>query len=104
MRLLRAFCSSCDIACSEKRPHSHRETRQSVDPALLAIDDADGVSADETGLSERLHGLGSGPSRRDHVLDQAHALTQLEGALQAVVRPVALAVLPHDQEGKPRAE
>ena len=104
MRLLRAFCSSCDIARGEQRPHSHRETRESVDSALLAIDHADRVSARETGLPKRLHGLRGGPARGDHVLDQAHALALLEGALEPVVGAVALALLPTIRKGSPDAE
>src|SRR6478735_6759749 len=104
MRLLRAFCSGCDVARCIQRPHAHRETRESVDSALLAVDHADRVSALQTGLAERLDGLRRSPARGDHVLDEAHTLALLEGPFETVVGAVALAGLAHDQEGESRPE
>ena len=91
-------------AAREDRPHSHRETRESVDSALLAVDDADRISALETGRAERLDGLRGGASGGDDVLDQAHALAGLEGAFEPVAGAVVLLGLADDQERETRAK
>src|SRR5260370_39280853 len=98
MRLLRAFCSARDLARRENRPHSHRETRESVDSALLPIDHTDPVSALEPGRTKRLDGLRGRSSGGDHVLDQADAIAHLEPTLEQVAGAVALLGLPDDQE------
>src|SRR6478672_9754224 len=104
MRLLRAFCSTCDSAGCIQRPHSHGETRESVDSALLPVDHADRISALETGRAEGLDGLPGRPSGGDNVLDQADAVAHLEPTLEPVVGAVALLRLPDDQEREAGAE
>src|SRR5579859_7340678 len=98
MRLLLAFCSACHVVRGEERPHPHRETRESVDSALLPVDHADGVSALQAGLAQRLDSLRCRASGGDDVLDQADAIALLERPFEAVVGAVALAGLADDQE------
>src|SRR2546421_9448207 len=101
MRLLLAFCSTCDVVRREQRPHSHRETRESVDSALLPVDHADRISALQTGLAQRLDGLGGSAPGGDDVLDQTDTIAILERALETVVCAVALAGLSDDQKREP---
>src|SRR5579859_1488191 len=99
-----AFCWPCDIVRREQRPHSHRETRESVDSALLPVDHADRISALQPGLAQRLDGLRCCASGCDDVLDQADAIALFERAFEAIVGAVALAGLADDQERQAGAE
>ena len=104
MRICGTFCRLEQLRGPKEGSQPHRVTRQRVRSALLAIDHADGRSARQTGRAEGLDGLDRGPSRGDHVLDQAHSLARLEGALQPVFGAVSLGLLAHDQERQPRGE
>src|SRR5712691_9165105 len=104
MRLLRAFCGARNLARRENRPHSHRETRESVDSALLPVDHTDPVSALEPGRTKRLNRLRGRSSGGDHVLDQADAIARLEPTFEQVACAVPLLRLADDQERQAGAE
>src|SRR5438874_9799290 len=93
-----------ELGGPKERPQPHRVPRESVDPALLAVDDADGRSALETRLAQRLDGPDRGASRGDDVLDETGQRAGLEAALEPILSAVALDLLAHDHEGEPGGE
>src|SRR6476620_1610096 len=79
-----------ELRAREERAEAHRDAGERVDPSLLAVDHANRVRHTQSGLAERLDGLDCRPAGGDDVLDEADAVAVLEGALDAIGRPVLL--------------
>jgi hypothetical protein len=69
-----------------------------VNPALLAIDDADGGSALKARFAQRNDRRQRRSTGGHDVLDQADPLTGLVDAFEPVSGPVTLRLLPDDQK------
>src|SRR5262249_8797092 len=80
---------------------AHAEARERVGAALLPVDDADGVADDEALRADRRHRLRECAARGDDVLEKAHQLAVLEGALDPFGRAVFLGLTADDDEGQP---
>src|SRR5690348_5645117 len=78
--------------------------RESVGPALLAIDHADGRADDEPGVANRLDGLEQRPAGGHDVLHEADGFDLLEWPLDAVRGAVLLRRVPDHEEREPRDE
>src|SRR5256886_8012940 len=104
MPLMLGFCKSYQLRGPKQRPQPDRDTGQRVHSALLTIDDADGRTAGQPGLAERLDRGHRGAARGDHVLDETDAFAFLEAAFEAVAGAVLLGLLADDQEGQARGE
>jgi len=87
------------IACAVERSEPHAEPCEGIGATLLPVDDTHGVAYDEAGPANGLHRIAEGAARRDHVLDEAHELTRLVCALDAVPGAVSLGFTAHDDEG-----
>src|SRR5207302_6747608 len=91
-------------ARTENRPQANSLARQGVRAALLAVDDADRRSDDQTDLTQRLNRLEQGPAGGDDVLDETHAFPSLVHAFDSVRRPILLRAVADDQEREPGRE
>ena len=87
------------VARTVERGEAHPEPGERVGATLLAVDDAHRMPDDEPGCANGLHRVTEGPARRDDVLDEAHELTWLVDALEAVPGAVSLGFIAHDDEG-----
>src|SRR5829696_4735866 len=92
------------LSCPKKGPQAHPDTRELVGSALLPVDHTDRCAALQAGLAKRLDGRDCGASGGHDILDEAHPLASLEGALDAVGGAVVLRLLADDQERQPRGE
>src|SRR4051794_4656221 len=100
MRLSRSFLLLQQGSCPIERAEAHPLARESVRPALLAVDNAYRRTHDETGLTGSADRLEEGATGRDDVLDEAHGLARLERPLDAVGRPVLLRRVTDHEERK----
>src|SRR5689334_11467286 len=87
-----------------QRLEPDRRARERVDPALLAVDDADRVADLEAGGPEGLDRRQRGAAGGDDVLDEARDLPRPVLALDPVRGAVALRLLPDDHERQPARE
>src|SRR2546425_3150369 len=104
MRLCGPFSPSGELRDPEERMQLDICARERLGPALLAVDDTDGISDLERRLPQRLDGGDRGTAGGDDVLDQADDLALLEDALEPLRRAVPLGLLADDQEREPRGE
>src|SRR5437868_10630524 len=70
MRFCGDFGRFQKVARTENRPQANSLARQGVRAALLAVDDADRRSDDQTDLTQRLNRLEQGPAGGDDILDE----------------------------------
>jgi hypothetical protein len=87
MRFSDVFARFQHLCGPEKGPKAHRITRQSVDSALLAVDDADRRGDHETGVPEGVDGICGRSAGGHDVLDEAHALPLLVDAFERLPVP-----------------
>src|SRR5207248_11072437 len=87
-----------DVRGREEAKEPDRVPAHLVDAPLFPIDDTDRGTAAEARFAERLDGRQGRTARGDDVLDETDALARVEGALEPLVRGVALRVLADDQE------
>src|SRR5215471_10449238 len=104
MRLCGTFWTCQQIIYTKDRMEPHRDARESIRSALLAVDHADRGSADETRFAKRFDCLYSGAAGGDDVLDQTHGLARFEGTLDPLGRPVLLCLVADDHEREPGNE
>lgn len=88
-----------ELTCTKERPEAHAETRESVRAAFLPVDDTDRIPDHEPFVSESRHRLGESTAGGDDILDEAHQLAPLEGALDPFRRAVFLGLTADDDEG-----
>src|SRR5262245_50522099 len=98
MRVCGTFCRLGDLIRDEQRAQTHATARERVGAALLSIDDTDGGSALETGVTNRVDGSESGAARGDNVLDETHELARRKRPFEPVRGAVLLLLLADDQE------
>src|SRR3954467_5577185 len=97
MRFCGAFGQFYQLCRSEERAQPDADARKRVRPALLTVDHHDRRADLETGLAQRLDRLDRGACRGDDVLDEAHPLARLEGALESIGGALLLSLLAHSQ-------
>src|SRR6478672_12260508 len=101
MRFCGGFLAFQQVCCPEKGAQADGVTREGVGSALLPIDHADSRPDDETGLADGRDRLDERPSRGHDVLDEAHELALLEGALEPVCGAVGLRLVADHDERQP---
>src|SRR6186997_1438087 len=104
MRFCGGFRRRQQVSCPKQGHETGSTARQSVDPALLAIDHADRDSALQTGFANRIQSLDGGSAGGDDVLDEADTLTRLERSLEPVRGSVLLGFVADDQEREARGQ
>src|SRR2546426_12742716 len=104
MRFCGAFYAFREVRDPEKCPQTDTFAPEGIRTAFFPVDEADGIAHLEPGFPQRLDGCDSSAAGGHHVLDEAHALALLEGALEPLGRPVVLGLLADDQEWQARGE
>src|SRR5215217_1008337 len=104
MRFCGGFLRRKQVSCPKQGYKAYSSASESVGSTLLAIQHADCNSALQTCLADGVDGLDQRSARRNHVLDQAHAVTRIEHALEPIRGSVLLRRRSDDHEREPRGE
>src|SRR3989442_1590916 len=86
---------------ASSRMKVHADLGEEVGPALFSVHDAYAVLDDRAMLPQTIDGAAQGPSGRHDVLDEQHAFSAIQFALERMLCPVFLRDFAHHYVGLP---